>query len=190
MKVFLSLLGRLLYAIMGWRFEPMPSYVLNKHVFIGFPHTTNMDTVRAFTGFRIIKRTGSIMIKKEWFKWPMSIFLNALGGIPVDRKAASGVVGQMVQVFNERDEFLLAIVPEGTRKEVKTIKTGFWHIAKEANVSIICWYLDNDHKITRWLGEVIPGDDKVADILRIRKIYADAGYTFPLDVDSIPLGYR
>ncbi len=190
MKVFLSLFGKFLYMIMGWRFEPLPSYVSKKHVFIGFPHTTNMDTVRAFTGFRIIKRTGHIMIKKEWFKWPMSFFLNTLGGIPVDRKAASGVVSQMVQVFKERDEFLLAIVPEGTRKDVKTIKTGFWHIAKEANVSIICWYLDNDHKITRWLGEVIPGDDKVADILRIRKIYADAGYTFPLDVDSIPLGYR
>ena len=109
MKVFLSLFGKFLYMIMGWRFEPLPSYVSKKHVFIGFPHTTNMDTVRAFTGFRIIKRTGHIMIKKEWFKWPMSFFLNTLGGIPVDRKAASGVVSQMVQVFKERDEFLLEI---------------------------------------------------------------------------------
>jgi 1-acyl-sn-glycerol-3-phosphate acyltransferase len=190
MKELLSIVGKLLYKAMGWRFEPLPPYFLNKHVIIGFPHTSNMDTVRAFTGFRIVKRTGHIMIKKEWFKWPMSMFLTAIGGIPVDRRSASGVVGQMVDVFNERDEFLLAIVPEGTRKEVKTIKTGFWHIAKAANVSIICWYLDNDHKITRWLGEVIPGDDKVADILKIRQIYADAGYTFPLDVDAIPKDYK
>jgi 1-acyl-sn-glycerol-3-phosphate acyltransferase len=190
MKGFLSLVGRLLYIIMGWRFEPIPPYVLKKHVIIGFPHTSNMDTVRAFTGFRIVKRTGHVMIKKEWFKWPMSMFLTAIGGIPVDRKASSGVVGQMVDVFNERDEFLLAIVPEGTRKEVTTIKTGFWHIAKVANVSIICWYLDNDNKITRWLGEVVPGDNKVEDILHIRKLYADAGYTFPLDVDAIPKDYR
>lgn len=190
MKEFWSVVGKMLFRAMGWRFEPLPPYFLNKHVIIGFPHTSNMDTVRAFTGFRIVKRTGHIMIKKEWFKWPMSLFLTAIGGIPVDRRAASGVVGQMVRIFGERDEFLLAIVPEGTRKDVTTIKTGFWHIAKEANVSIICWYLDNDHKITRWLGEVVPGEDKVADILHIRQLYADAGYTFPLDVDAIPKEYR
>lgn len=175
---------------MGWRFEPLPPYFSNKHVIIGFPHTTNMDTVRAFTGFRIAKITGHIMIKKEWFRWPMSLFLRMMGGIPVDRHASQGVVGQMVQIFEEKDVFFLAIVPEGSRKDVKTIKTGFWHIAKNANVSILCWYLDNEQKITRWLGEVIPGDDKVADILKIREIYRKAGYEFPLEVDSIPVDYK
>lgn len=185
MKLFLSLLGRFFYKLMGWRFEPLPSYFSEKHVIIGFPHTSNMDTIRAFMGFKIVRRTGHIMIKKEWFRWPLSLFLKTLGGIPVDRKSANGVVEQMVQVFRERAHFLLAIVPEGTRKDVPTIKTGFWHIAKAANVSILCWYLDNDHKTTRWLGELVPGEDKVADILRIRQIYADAGYTFPLDMAAL-----
>ncbi|MBU1168381.1 MAG: 1-acyl-sn-glycerol-3-phosphate acyltransferase [Proteobacteria bacterium] len=190
MKTLLSLFGRFLYTIMGWRFEPIPDYFLKRHVLIGFPHTTNMDTVRAFTGFKIIKRTGHIMIKKEWFRGPMAGFLRMMGGIPVDRNVAKGVVGQMVDLFKERDEFLLAIVPEGTRKGVRTIKTGFWHIAKEADVSIICWYLDNENKVTRWLGEVIPTDNKVNDMLRIQSIYRDAGYTFPLDVDSISEGSK
>jgi len=125
------------------------------------------------------------MIKKEWFFWPVSILFKGLGGIPVFRDSAQGVVGQMVKMFQERDEFLLAIVPEGTRKGVNSIKTGFWHIAKEADVSIICWYLDNHHKITRFLGEVFPGDNKVEDLLKIQKIYANAGYTFPLDVAQL-----
>lgn len=185
MKTLLSFLGNLFYWSMNWRFEPVPDYVSNKHVLIGFPHTSNMDTIRAFFGFKIIKRTGHIMIKKDWFVFPMSLFFKALGGIPVDRDAPQGTVGQMVQRFHERDEFLLAIVPEGTRKGVKTIKTGFWHIAKEANVSIICWYLDNENKVTRWLGEVTPGEDKAEDVLKIQKIYAEAGYQFPLDVASL-----
>lgn len=189
MKTVLSWVGRLLYMAMGWRFEPLPDYVSKKHVIIGFPHTSNMDTVRAFTGFKIVKRTGHVMIKKDWFKGPMALFLNMLGGIPVDRSVASGVVGQMVDVFHSKDEFLLAIVPEGTRKGVKTIKTGFWHIAKAAEVSIICWYLDNENKVTRWLGEVVPSDDKVGDLLKIQEIYRRAGYSFPLDVDAIPKAY-
>jgi len=180
----MSIVGRFLYFLMGWRFEPLPSYFSSKHVIIGFPHTSNMDAVRAFTAFRIIRRTGHIIVKKEWFFWPLSLILKALGGIPVERGSSQGVVGQMVDIFNTRNEFLLAIVPEGTRKKVPTIKTGFWHIAKAAKVSIICWYLDNENKTTRWLGEIIPSEDKIEDLIRIRDIYESAGYRFPLDVTS------
>ncbi len=178
----MSLVGRSLYLLMGWRLEPLPSYFSSKHVIIGFPHTSNMDAIRAFTGFWIIRQTGHIMVKKEWFFWPVSLFLKALGGIPVNRGASQGVVEQMVEIFNTRNEFLLAIVPEGTRKKVPTIKTGFWHIAKAAKVSIICWYLDNENKTARWLAEIIPGENKIEDLIRIRDLYERAGYRFPLDV--------
>ena len=185
MKHVLSLVGRVMYRIMGWRFEPLPAYVGDKHVIIGFPHTSNMDTIRAFTGFRIVKRTGHIMIKKEWFFWPMSLLQRWLGGIPVDRNAASRVVEQLVGQFSQRNRFLLAIVPEGTRKGVHNIKTGFWHIAKGAEVSIVCWYLDNDNKVTRWLGEVTPGASKKDDLQHIHELYLAAGYDFPLDVSAL-----
>lgn len=165
---------------MGWEFEPLPDYFSRKHVIIGFPHTSNMDTVRAFIGYRIVKRTGHIMIKKEWFFWPMSAVFRMIGGIPVDRRSPRGAVEQMTDIFKERDEFLLAIVPEGTRKKVKTIKTGFWHIAKAADVSIVCWFLDNPHKKARWLGEIVPGEDMMDDLIRIRDLYEKAGYRFPL----------
>jgi len=65
----------------GLAVRAAPAYFSARHVIIGFPHTSNMDTLRAFTGFRIIKRTGHIMIKKEAFFWPLSILLHALGGI-------------------------------------------------------------------------------------------------------------
>ncbi|MFA6411740.1 MAG: 1-acyl-sn-glycerol-3-phosphate acyltransferase [Syntrophales bacterium] len=182
MKQILSLTGKFLYFLMGWHCEPLPPYFSRKHVIIGFPHTSNMDAVRAFVAYRVIKRTGHIMVKQEWFVWPMSVVLKIVGGIPIDRNSSQGAVEQMADIFNERNEFLLAIVPEGTRKKVKTIKTGFWHIAKAANVSIICWFLDNKNKRTRWLGEVIPGDNMMNDLILIRDIYEKAGYRFSLDV--------
>ena len=188
MKELLSLAGRLCYRLMGWRFESLPDYFSDKHVIIGFPHTSNMDTVRAFTCFKIVKRTGHIMIKKEWFFWPMSFFLPFAGGVPVNRGSSEGVVDQMVAIFNKRDRFLLAIVPEGTRKKVTTIKTGFWHIAKSADASIICWYLDNQNKTTRWLGEIWPSDSKEEDLARIQKLYEEAGYKFSLDMSRFSKG--
>ena len=181
MKTILSYVGRLLYFLMGWQLEPLPPYFSKKHVIIGFPHTTNMDTIRGFIGFWIIKRRGCVMIKKEAFFWPLSILLHALGAIPIDRQAHHGIVDQMVHLFNTRDEFLLAIVPEGTRKKIRTIRTGFWPIAKAAHVSIICTYMDNENKATRWLGEIVPGEDMMAELIRIRDLYKRAGYQFPLE---------
>jgi 1-acyl-sn-glycerol-3-phosphate acyltransferase len=184
LKQLLSLTGKFLYFLMGWEFEPLPPYFSCKHVIIGFPHTSNMDAVRAFIGYRIVKRTGHIMVKKEWFIWPMSVVFKIIGGIPVDRRSPRGAVEQMADIFRDRDEFLLAIVPEGTRKKVKTIKTGFWHIAKAADVSIICWFLDNANKKARWLGEIVPGENMMDDLIQIRDIYEKAGYRFPLEVVS------
>ncbi len=181
MKTILSLAGRLLYLLMGWRLEPLPPYGSGKHVIIGFPHTTNMDTVRGFFGFWIIKRKAHILIKREAFFWPLSVFLYSLGGIPIDRQSRHGVVEQMAKRFDSHDEFLLAIVPEGTRKKIRTIRTGFWHIAKTAGVSIICLYMDNKNRTSRWLGEIVPGEDQSADLMRIRELYEKAGYRFPLE---------
>ncbi len=138
-----------------------------------------MDTIRAFAYIQIVKLDVKLMIKAEWFFWPMSVFLRYLGGIPVVRDRATGFVGQIVREFNEKDDFILALVPEGTRKKVKKVKTGFWTIAKGANVPITCWYLDNEAKKTRWVGSIMPGENQEEDLLKINELYEKFGYTIP-----------
>jgi len=39
--------------------------------------------------------------------------------------------------------------------------------------------------MTRWLGELTPGEDKAEDMLTIQRIYAGAGYDIPLDVITL-----
>ncbi|MBU2451865.1 MAG: acyl-phosphate glycerol 3-phosphate acyltransferase, partial [Proteobacteria bacterium] len=119
-------------------------------------------------------------VKAEWFFFPMSILLRSLGGMPVKRDATSGFVGSVIKEFEKRENLILALVPEGTRKNVTAIKTGFWFIAKGANVPIICWYLDNQAKRTRWIGRVDPGQSLEADLLKIQEIYKTAGFSIPL----------
>jgi len=51
-------------------------------------------------------------------------------------------------------------------------------------VSIICWYLDNDTRQARWLGEITPGEDLKEDLVLIRNLYERAGYRFPLDLSA------
>ena len=178
MKILSVAFAKLVYALRGWGFEPIPHYWESKQVIIGFPHRSNLDTVMAFAGFMRINIKGHVLIKKTWFFWPLSYLLRGLGGIPVDRSQPGGVVEQMVAEFSNRDEFILALVPEGSRRGVTRLKTGFWHIAKDANVPIICWYLDH-YKRTRWVGKLTPGDCREKDMKIIKKLYSEAGFDIP-----------
>lgn len=180
MKSILSIIGRLLYFILGWKYDDLPEYWDDRCVVIGFPHTTNMDTVRALTYIKIARVNARLLIKSDWFFFPMSILLKGLGGMPVKRNKAHGFVDFAIDQFKLRDKLILAIVPEGTRKNVSTIKTGFWHIANGARVPIICWYLDNKSKRTRWVGRVDPQNDIEADLLKIHNLYKNAGLSIPL----------
>ncbi len=181
MKTLLSWIGRCLYFLIGWSYDPLPEYWDKKSVVIGFPHTKNMDTFRALTYIKVAKVNARLLVKASWFFFPMSLLLKSLGGLPIKRNTASGFVGNVVNEFNKREALVLALVPEGTRKQVRTIKTGFWHIAKGANVPIICWYLDNQQKRTRWIGKIHPGESLEADLFKIKAIYEQAGFSIPLN---------
>lgn len=179
-----STLGKCLYALMGWTYDPLPSYWEPRCVVIGFPHTTNMDTVRALTYIKLAGINAQLLIKSKWFFFPMSVFLKSLGGLPVKRDKSSGFVDDVIKTYEENENLVVALVPEGTRKSVSIIKTGFWYIAKGANVPIICWYLDNNAKRTRWLGKIYPGESLEQDLDKIQSIYKRAGFSIPTQTKS------
>lgn len=77
-----------------------------------------------------------------WFGW----FFRWLGGTPVDRHASSNVVEQVVEIFNRHDAFVLALSPEGTRKKVERLRTGFYQIALQAGVPVVMVALDYANK--------------------------------------------
>lgn len=190
MKNILSILGRLLYRTMGWTYDNLPDYWTDKCVVIGFPHTKNMDTVRALTYIKIAKVRARLLVKAEWFFFPMSILLRSLGGMPVKRDKSHGFVQNVTKKFNKREKLILALVPEGTRKKVRSIKTGFWYIAKAADVPIICWYLDNKEKRTRWIGRIHPGENLEKDLRSIKDLYETAGFSIPLNNLNPDLGQK
>jgi 1-acyl-sn-glycerol-3-phosphate acyltransferase len=185
MKAILSLIGRLVYKFMGWTYDVLPDYWSDRCVVIGFPHTANMDTVRALTYIKVAKVDARLLVKAEWFFFPMSVLLKSLGGLPVKRDKASGFVESAIKEFEKRENLILAMVPEGTRKNVTSIKTGFWHIAKGADVPIICWFLDNNAKRTRWIGRIIPGESLEEDLQKIKALYEAYGFSIPLGSPSV-----
>ena len=54
----------------------------------------------------------------------------------MDRSKHSNLVDQVVEIFGKSEEFIMTITPEGTRSYSPKWKTGFYRIAKKANVPI------------------------------------------------------
>jgi len=84
--------------------------------------------------------------KGSLFKGPFGFLFRLLGGTPVDRSQNNNLVDSIVQLFNSKEEFRLGLSPEGTRKKVAKWKTGFYYIAKGANVPIVMATLDFGNK--------------------------------------------
>jgi 1-acyl-sn-glycerol-3-phosphate acyltransferase len=132
--------------ILGWKLVGDFPRDLNKYIVIGAPHTSWKDfpiaiLARASWGVKI-----NFIGKKSLFKPPFGFIFRSLGGAPVDRAKTTNKVDAIVNVFNKHDEFRLALSPEGTRKKVKTWKTGFYYIAKGANVPIVMFTFDFGNK--------------------------------------------
>ena len=166
----LGLVCRGLLRLTGWRIAGrLPD--VPKLVIIGAPHSSNWDGVWALA-FKVALRLDiHFIIKHDYTKGLLGPLVRGLGGIGIDRKAAHDVVTQMRQQFAARDKLWLGITPEGTRKKVKKWKSGFWHIARAANVPVQVLYFHYPEK-TIGLGPLIElSDDLDADMARIREYY-------------------
>jgi len=132
----LRMIGRVYLRGAGWRIEgAFPD--TPKCVIIVAPHTSNWDFVLGLAIVFGLELRASWLGKHTIFMPPFRRLLRWLGGIPVDRSASHGVVGECVKAFQGNDALYLAVAPEGTRKGVSQWKTGFYFIAMKAGVPIM-----------------------------------------------------
>jgi 1-acyl-sn-glycerol-3-phosphate acyltransferase len=125
----------------GWRvvgaFPDVPRLVVAVA-----PHTSNWDFILGAAAMFALDLKVTFLGKHTLFVWPFSLFLRWMGGVPVDRRSAQGVVGHAVRSFADSPALMVVIAPEGTRRKVARFKTGFLHIAKGAGVPVVLVALD------------------------------------------------
>ena len=126
---------------MGWTTVGGPAPE-SKCIILGVPHTSVWDFVVSYLFYTQFDRTAHVMIKKEFFFWPVGVFLRKVGCIPVDRGSAAAMVKGLIEEMEKVDQFHLAIAPEGTRKAVKKWKTGYHTIATETGMSVYLSHMD------------------------------------------------
>jgi len=158
----------ILYNILGWRVENGFPETPKKYIIIAAPHTSWIDFPIAILSRMSQGKMVHFIGKGSLFKWPFGYFFKALGGTPVDRDKSTNMVEGVINIFNSKEEFRLGLSPEGTRKKVDKWKTGFYYIAKGANVPIVMATLDFENKKIKisepyYVTEDIQKDFKVFD---------------------------
>ncbi|MGV3696640.1 1-acyl-sn-glycerol-3-phosphate acyltransferase [Flavobacterium sp.] len=125
------------FRILGWKLIGEVDTNVKKCVIIVIPHTSNLDffiglLVRGIWNIKI-----NFVAKKELFVFPFGYYFRSVGGAPLDRSGGKNNVDATAEVFEKHETFRLALAPEGTRKKVSELRTGFYYIALKANVPII-----------------------------------------------------
>lgn len=155
----------------GWSVEGTAPYP-RKFVVIAAPHTSNWDFIYFIGAADGLNLDLSFMGKKSLFRWPFARIMREMGGVPVDRSASHNYVDQIAEEFARRDELMLTIAPEGTRRAVKQWRTGFYHIAMKANVPMVCGMMDYRRKVVGLGPAIMPTGDYAKDMEPISAFYA------------------
>jgi 1-acyl-sn-glycerol-3-phosphate acyltransferase len=181
------LISKIFLWLMGWK---MNLHGLNpkdfrRVVMLAIPHTSNWDLPIARAAFFLMDVHVRFTVKKEWMRFPYSLIAGPLGGIAIDRSPK--VAGQerksmteaMVDLFEQNpDELAIMITPEGTRSLNDKWKTGFYHVAKAANVPICLGYVDYGKKLTGITHPFMPSEYE-QDMKKMMDFYQTIEAKFP-----------
>ncbi len=173
-------LWKIYWKLSGWSFKGTYPTNISKCVLVVAPHTSNWDVVIGMAARAVIPiKEAYFLGKKELFDGAFGGFFRWLGGVPVDRSGSHNMVDQVVDMFNQREYFALALSPEGTRKKVDRLKTGFYHIARQAGVPMILCGLDFSNKQLVFSEPIYAGNDMQADLNKIITFFADIKGKYP-----------
>jgi 1-acyl-sn-glycerol-3-phosphate acyltransferase len=173
-----------IYKITGWKSANNIPPQIKKCIIIAAPHTSNWDFWYCMVTFAIYRLPIRFTVKKEWMKFPFNLLMKPLGAIAIDRTPRGpknerpSFVDAMTELFNAHEELIIVITPEGTRSKRDKWKTGFYHIAKAANVPILMGYIDYKIKIAG-IANPIYVSDYETDMKKIMAFYKTIHPKYP-----------
>jgi len=156
----------------GWQAEGAKPH-LRHFVVIAAPHTSNWDFVFGLAVAAALDVKITWLGKHALFRPPFGWLMRRLGGIPVVRHRRENMVSRMAGIFETRESLALVLAAEGTRRYTPHWRSGFYHIARAANVPMVLSYLDYARRCGGLGPAILPSGDIRSDMDEIRGFYAD-----------------
>jgi len=183
---FAHWLGKTIIRLSGWK---VTGGVPNSQsmVIIAAPHTSNWDLVYLLGAAYSFRLSINWLGKSNLFVPVFGAFMSFLGGIPVDRSKRGKMVTQLAERIHASNGLSLVVPPAGTRAYTDYWKSGFYRIALEAKIPIVCGYLDYPIKEAGLGLSFYLSGDMIEDMDRIRDFYRTKTGKFPKSKSRILL---
>ena len=170
---------RALFEAQNWTLRGKELTRHRRCVVVGAPHTSNWDFAYTLAAFDMLGLPLRFTIKRQWMRFPFNLVVEPVGGLAIDRRPRKesgdrpSMVETMIDLFDEHpDELALVVTPEATRSRVERWKSGFYHVARGAEVPILLGYLDY-RKREAGIGAVLePSGDYEADMRKMMDFYS------------------
>lgn len=179
-NLFLKILARVYFFFFRWKTQgEIPD--VKKGIVIVAPHTSNWDFVHLLFFSFLIEVKVSWFGKHTIFRKPFGRLFKYFGGVPVDRSKHHSFVEKMIEEFEKRERFILALSPEGTRNPVKNWKSGFYFIAKRLSIPVVLLGLDYKDKTINFLPPIYFDDNvsKEEAIEKVKNLFSKFNAKYP-----------
>ncbi|MCD4556778.1 1-acyl-sn-glycerol-3-phosphate acyltransferase [Schaalia sp. lx-100] len=171
----------------SWTFvhEPLPEQAM----VIGAPHTSNWDAIFMAVAFWSIDRPFCFFVKDSVVKVPLfGSFVKKIGGIGIDRTRSTGLVETIThaarEAANRGETFTIVLTPKGTRSPRPYWKSGFYRIARGANLPVQLGFIDRTTRTFGWAHSIHLSGDMRKDMDVIRTFYSDKVGVHPEKVST------
>ena len=178
-------LGKLVLSVFGWQKTGQVPSARNV-VIIAAPHTSNWDFIFLLAAAYSFGISVNWLGKDILFRSPLGPILRFLGGVPVDRSKRNNLVQSLSAQIELGSGISLVIPPSGTRRKTEYWKSGFYQIARAAQIPLVCGYLDYKKK-EAGLGLSFLPTNLSSDMNRIREFYEPIVGKYPESKSRIRL---
>lgn len=137
-----------------------------------YPHTSNWDFPLAILGMSALNIKAIWVAKKSLFRGPLKYIFTLLSGIPLNRKFFSSFLLEISSLLKNKNEKIIAMMPEGTRSKKDYWMPGFYYIAANESIPIALGYIDYKNKVIG-IGDVIQPSTIKKDMEIIQDFYSD-----------------
>ncbi|NLN33610.1 MAG: glycerol acyltransferase [Flavobacteriaceae bacterium] len=178
MKKFL---GKSILKLIGWKLDiSIPIEKIPKSILVAAPHTSNWDFFYTIISFWALEVPMKFFIKDDWTKPWYGFIIKSMGGIGIDRSQRANRVDYATELMKNSKALYLLNTPEGSRSRAEKWKTGFYYMAKKAEVPILLAYCDYEKKIAG-IGKIIHLEKKSKEeiLTEIQEYYIHVKGKYP-----------
>ena len=132
----------MLYKLFGWKLEgEIPRHV-PQLVFVCLPHTSYWDFIFVVLFVKAENIKATIFGKDGFYFFPLTLGYKFFRVVPIKRNQKDNFVQQAAKLYTDGKPLWTAMAPEGTRSKMKNLKSGYYYLAKTADIPIVPVGLD------------------------------------------------